>query len=78
MKATIKQAETNERNLKVIPSGYGHWEISCNYKGKKLSCITSNSKEVDNFNSDSGEKLNGENRIKKGYEALINEIIRKN
>ena len=34
MKATIKQAENNDRNLTISLSGYGHWKISCDYRKK--------------------------------------------
>jgi hypothetical protein len=76
MKTTIEQAERNERNLNVTMTGYGHWKITCDYRGKRISTITTNSVAVDNFNSEIGEKQDGRNRIKEGYEDLINEIIR--
>lgn len=78
MKATIKQAEANERNLSITMSGYGHWKISCDYRGKRISTVTTNSVAIDNFNSEYGEKQDRRNRIKEGYEDLINEIIRVN
>lgn len=78
MKATIKQAETNERKLSITNTGYGQYLIECDYRGKRIKCHSTNSSAVDNFRSDSGEKLRGTNRIKLGYETLINECVRKN
>ena len=76
MNATIKEAELNKHNLTILPSGYGHWKISCDYRGKRISCITNDSEAVDNFKSERGDKRNGYNRILSGYCTLINEIIR--
>lgn len=78
MKATIKQAENNERNLTIKMAGYGHWRVSMDYRGKTISTVTTNSMAVDDFNSEFGEKKHGYNRRKSGYEALCNEIIRAN
>lgn len=78
MKTTIKEAEANKHDLTIIPSGYGHWQISCLYRGKRISTITTNSEAIDNYKSNPGEKKDGCNRIKSGYESLINTIIFKN
>lgn len=78
MKATIKQAENNERNLTIKMTGYGHWRVSMDYRGKTISTVTTNSTAVDNFNSEFGDKVDGRNRRKVGYESLCNEIIRTN
>ena len=78
MRATIRQAEANYRNLTVIKTGYGHWKISCDYRSKRINTVTTNSVAVDNFNSEFGEKQDNRNRVKEGYEDLINEIIRVN
>lgn len=80
MKAAIKEAQENKRNLKVQFSGYGHWIISCDYRGKRIKKITTDSRAVDNFNSDWDEKGTGTfdkgcNLRKNGYEALCNELI---
>ena len=76
MNATIKEAELNKHNLTILPSGYGHWKISCDYRGKRISCITNDSEAVDDYKSNPGEKKDGCNRIKSGYLCLINSIIR--
>ena len=78
MRATIKQAEYNERNLSIKMTGYGHWRIECDYRNKRISATTTNSIAVDDFNSEFGDKQDGVNRRKAGYESLINEIINKN
>lgn len=77
--ATIRQAEQNERNLTITLKGYGHWKISCEWYGKTLKTVTTNSIAVDDFRSEQGEKDEyGCNRNKQGYESLCNEIKRKN
>ena len=76
MKATIREAERNERSLRIYPKGSGHFIISCYYRGKNISTITTNTIAIDDFFSNYGDKKDGCNRIKLGYEALINEIIR--
>lgn len=79
MKATIYQAEKNERNLTIEFQGRGHWRISCEYRGKTISTITTDSVSIDDFNSEFGEKSwTGCNRVKQGYENLCDEIIRDN
>ena len=78
MKATISQAESNARNLEIRMTGYGHWRITCDYQGRRIGATTTNSIAVDDFNSEFGEKQDGCNRRKSGYESLVNEIIRAN
>jgi len=76
MNATIKQAENNERNLSITKTGYGHWRVSCTYRGKTISTTTTNSIAVDDFKSNYGEKNeDNQNRIKLGYIQLCQEII---
>lgn len=76
MKATISQSERNERNLTVKFSGYGHWKIECDYRGKRIRTTTTDSQAVDDFNSEFGEKdEDGRNRRKNGYIGLCEEII---
>jgi len=74
MKATTKQAVNNERNLELRFSGHGHYKISCDYYGKRISCITTNMPAVDNFRSYYDEPK----KIREGYNSLVNEIIRNN
>jgi hypothetical protein len=79
MKNTIQQAERNERNLTVTFSGYGHWKISCTYRGKEIKAVTTNSMAVDDFkSSEQGEKDGRQSRRLRGYNTLISEIIRAN
>ncbi len=79
MKATIKQAEKNERDLSIEFNGYGHFKIGCEYKGKRIYTTSTDSEAVDNFKSEFGEKNHwGRNARKSGYVTLINEIIEAN
>lgn len=79
MKATIKEAEENYRNLTVEIESYGHWKISMNYRGKRLSTTTTDSKAVDNFKSDFDQRNNQKGSLRKqGYQHLCEEIIDKN
>ena len=78
MKATIKQAEQNERNLSIMSTGRGHYRIECDYRCKRIYTITTNTMAIDDFNSEFGEKMDGRNRMKEGYECLVNTIIRDN
>jgi hypothetical protein len=76
MRATIDQAEKNERNLSITKTGYGHWRIECDYRGKRIGTVTTDSQSVDDFNSEFGEKdPDGFNRRKQGYQMLVNRII---
>jgi hypothetical protein len=78
MKATIKQAEQNQRNLSIMSIGRGHYRIECDYRGKTIYTVTNNTMAIDDFNSEYGEKMDGRNRMKEGYECLVNTIIRNN
>lgn len=78
MRTSVKEAENNERVLTISPSGHGHWRIACTFKGRRYSTVTTNSVAVDHFNSERGEKYDGKNRVKMGYEDLVNEILRAN
>lgn len=78
MKATIREAEMNERNLTIRSTGYGQYKLTIDYRGKEISCHSTNSIDVDNFKSDFGDIEDGFNRIKLGYTNLCSEVIRKN
>jgi hypothetical protein len=79
MKATITQAIRNERNLRQEMTGYGHWRISMDYRGRRISTVTTDAPAIDDFfNCEDDDKQDGCNRRKRGYEDLCNEIIRAN
>ena len=80
MRTTIKEAEANKRALSIEYTGYGHYKISADIRGKRLSCTTTNSRAIDDWNSEAGEKCERtlENRKKRGYEQLLDEIIAAN
>jgi hypothetical protein len=73
--ATIKQATSNHRNLRVEKVGYGTYKISCDYRGKRISTKTHDSQSVDLWNSDSDDKLHGFNCVARGYNSLLHQII---
>lgn len=78
MKATLKQATRNERNLKILPSGYGHWKISCDYRGKTISTVTTDSHSVDEWRSDPTDRDRYGYPVLRAYRTLCAEIIRCN
>jgi hypothetical protein len=66
-------------DLSILPAGYGHWKITTTYYGKTITCITTDSMAVDDYNSVEGERnLYRQLRTKAGYEALRSECISKN
>lgn len=64
--------------ISILPSGYGHWKISMEYRKKTISCVTSNSTAIDDYRSDEFEKDGRVLRKKRGYECLKSELVRKN
>jgi len=78
MKATLKQAQRNERNLSVMKTGYGHWKITCDYRGKRISTTTTDSESVDLWNSDRAERNCQGYSMLRGYSTLCAEIVRAN
>lgn len=65
-------------NLKVMPSGHGHYKVITTYYGKEINCVTNNMPSVDDFKSEVYEKDGRELRHLRGYRSLRNECIRKN
>jgi hypothetical protein len=61
--------------LDIKQTGYGHWRITTVHYNKEISCITTNSKAIDAYNS--GD-YSPKSRVNSGYRELRNEIIRKN
>ena len=78
MKATLKQAQRNERNLSVMKTGFGHWKVSCDYRGKRISTTTTDSVSVDLWNSDPTERTCQGYPMLMGYRTLCAEIVRAN
>lgn len=68
----------NDYNLEIRQTGYGHWRITTTHYGKDISCTTTNSKAIDDYNSEDGERDRGRLRKKQGYELLRLECIRAN
>ena len=68
----------NYSNLSLTPSGHGHYRVTTNYYGKKISCITNNMPAIDDYKSYQSEKDGRELKRKRGYITLRSEVIRKN
>lgn len=64
------------RDLKIKYIFHGHWEISIVFRGKEYKKVTTNSKAIDDYNSDDLEKDGRELRKKRGFKDLRNEVIR--
>lgn len=61
-----------KHGLEIQETGYGHWKITTTHYNKVISCTTTNSTAIDDYNSEDGSiKL-------RGYKSLREEIIRKN
>ena len=58
--------------IQVIFTGYGHWRVITNHYNKIIDAVTTNSRAVDDYNSDEEKRKN------RGYKALRQEVIRKN
>ena len=78
MKATLKQAARNERNLSIMLTGHGHWKIICDYRGKRIHTTTTDSVSVDNFRSDPTDRDREGYPKLRGYRSLCSEIVRAN
>lgn len=74
----IKIMKNNWRtdSISIRMTGYGHWKISIERKGKTLSTITTDVESIDDYNTESDEKDGREFRKKRGYGCLRNEILR--
>lgn len=80
MRTTIQEAETNARGLDIEYLEYGSFKITATIRNKRKSCTTTNSRAIDDWNSQEGEicERTLENRKKRGYTELLDEIIAAN
>lgn len=68
-----------EHPIWSLKTGHGHWKINTVYRGKEISCVTTNSVAIDEyFNTDEDEKDGNEIVWLRGYSSLRSELIRKN
>jgi hypothetical protein len=67
-----------KHDLRILPAGYGHWKIQTTYRGKVISCTTTDSMAIDDFNSEPDEKDGRQLRHRRGYNSLRDECIQKN
>jgi len=66
------------KTIHIQQKGYGHWKISMEYRNRIISCVTTDSMAVDDFNSSIDEKQGRKLRWKAGYEQLKRELIMSN
>lgn len=59
-------------------SGHGHYKVGIEFRGKEYTIITNNMGAIDDYRSEVGERDGRELRVKRGYLALRDEIIRAN
>ncbi len=82
MKISFNQAWNNARNLQFVKSGYGHYTISCRYRGKVISCCSNATWNTDELNdwwgSDAPTTKKEKQNFVSAYRALVLEILRKN
>ena len=64
------------KHITILKSGYGHWKITMEYRGKDISTTTTNSMAIDDYNCDEFEKDGRVLRKKRGYKQLKNELVR--
>ena len=76
MRTSIKEAETNARELDIQDLGNGFFKITATIRNKRKFTKTTNSRAIDDWNSQEGEicERTLENRKKRGYTELLEEI----
>lgn len=62
-------------DITIQLQSHGHWKISIEKYGKTLSTITTNSRAIDDYNSDPDEKIGKKFRKKQGHQILKEEIL---
>ena len=65
-------------NLAIQKITYGHWQVKTTYRGKEIKCTTTDSKSMDDYNSEPEERDGRELKHKRGYTILRNACIRAN
>lgn len=57
-------------DLRVMPSGHGHYKIYLTFRGKEYATTTNDMPSIDDFKSDEFEKDGRELRKLRGYKQL--------
>lgn len=67
----------NKHRIQIMPSGYGHYEITTPVYGKPFTFVTSNTSAIDDYRSAEGERnpLTRELRTLRGYRDLRAEAM---
>lgn len=66
--------------IQIQQTGYGHWRVTTEYRGKLISCTTTDSISIDNYRSDMSDRergVMGQTR-KQAAQSLRSQIIRAN
>lgn len=69
-----------KNTIQIQQTGYDHWKITTSYRGKQISCTTTDSISIDNYRSDMDDRergVMGQTR-KQAAQSLRNQIIRAN
>lgn len=64
-----------KHRMTLMPSGYGHYEVTTDIYGKPFTFITTNMPAIDDYRSDEYDRR--ELRTLRGYRALRSEAMRK-
>ena len=65
----------------IVKTGYGHWRVTFTYRGRNISCTTTNSLAVDAMALHEWERRRGAcgySTCKQGYMTLYDECKRAN
>lgn len=67
--------------ITIQKTGYGHWKVTIEYRGRRYSCTTTNSLAVDDTQLEEWERRKntcGYSTCKQAYQALYDECKRAN
>ena len=86
MTIPFEKAYRNERQLYYIFSGYGHYRISCKFRGRTITTTTTNLEAVDCMKGWNSASTYGDMpctraermEYRDAYNALVNECINNN
>ena len=67
-----------KHHITILPSGYGHNEVTTDVYGKPFTFITSNTRATDDYRSEKGERDPRTKclRVNQGYKELRKEALK--